>query len=158
MADLQTQYVLTTPGGTITFNTGQLRDGTDKYWIQNIEGLDGASLRIPMDPVPFADGALLHTSYRDARHILIEGVLVTETAGFPGGGDACVQRQNEMEDDLLDALESIIATDGTLAWTPLGLSARSLTVRRDQTAEFAPGENFAIKTFTFGLIAADPTW
>lgn len=158
MADLACVYTLTCPGGTITFNTGDLRDGTDKYWIQNIQGLDGNTLRIPLDSVPFGDGGILHDSWKTARHIVIEGVLITESVGFPGGGDACVQRQNEMEEDMLDAVESIIQANGTLAWTPSGLAARSLTVRRDQQLEFSPGENFALKNFVFGLIAADPDW
>lgn len=158
MADLATLYTLATPGGTILFNNGDLKDGTDKYWIQNIQGLDQAPLRTPQDNVPFGDGGIVHDFWKGPRHVVLEGVLVTESVGWPSTGDACVQRQNEMEEDLIDALESIIRADGTLSWTPLGLAARSLTVRSEVPVEFSPGENFVLKNFTFGLVAADPAW
>lgn len=158
MADLTVQYVLATPGGTITFNDGDLRDGTDKYWIQNITGLDGAGIRTPIDNVPFGDGGIVHDFWKGPRHVVFEGVLITESVGFPSFGDDCITVQNEMEEDLIDVLESIIRADGTLSWTPLGLSARSLTVRHDVTLEFSAIEQYALKQFTFGLVAADPNW
>jgi hypothetical protein len=158
MADNSAIYTLTTPGGTIIFNNGDLKDGTDKFWIQIIHGLEGAPLRTPIDNAPHTDGGLVHPFLRAARPVIIEGVFVTESVGFPSVGDACTQLQNEMEDDLLAALESIVAADGTLAWTPLGLSARSLTVRNNQPLETTPGENYAIRNFVFGVIASDPAW
>jgi hypothetical protein len=158
MADIAAVYTLTTPGGTITFNNGDLKDGTDKYWIQNIQGLDGPPLRTPIDNRPQTHGGLVHNFFKGPRHVVFEGVLVTESVGFPSLGDACIQRQNEMEEDLIDALESILQADGTLGWTPLGLAARSLTVRHDVILEFSAIEAYALKQFTFGLVAADPDW
>lgn len=158
MPDLAAVYVLTTPGGTISFNLGDLRDGTDKYWIQNIQGLDQAPLRTPQDSVPFGDGGIVHNFWKGQRHVVFEGVLVTESVGFPSTGDDCIETQNEMEEDLIDALESIIRADGTLAWTPLGLSARSLTVRSEVPVEFTAAEDFTLKNFTFGLVAENPAW
>ena len=158
MADLAATYTLTTPGGTIVFNQGDLRDGTDKYWVQNISGLDGTSVRAPIDNVPYGDGGITHDFWKGPRHVVFEGVLITESVGFPSFGDACIQLQNEMEEALIDALESILRADGTLTWTPLGLAARSLTVRHDVTLEFSAIENYALKQFTFGLVAADPNW
>lgn len=158
MADVAAVYTLTTPGGTIVFNNGDLKDGTDKFWIQIIHGLEGAPLRTPIDNAPHTDGGLVHPFLRQARPVVIEGIFITESVGFPSIGDACVQAQNEMEDELLTALESIVAADGTLAWTPLGLGARSLTVRNHQPLETTPAENYAIRNFVFGLIASDPAW
>lgn len=158
MADIAAVYTLTTPGGTITFNNGDLRDGTDKYWLQNIQGLDGVSIRTPIDNVPFGDGGIVHDFWMAPRHVVFEGVLVTESVGFPSFGDACITVQNTMEAALIAALESILRADGTLGWTPLGQGARSLTVRHDVTLEFSAIENFALKQFTFGLVAADPIW
>jgi hypothetical protein len=158
MADVSAVYTLTTPGGTITFNNGDLKDGTDKFWIQIIHGLEGAPLRTPIDNAPQTDGGLVHPFLRAARPVIIEGVFVTESVGWPSVGDECITAQNEMEDDLLDALESIVAANGTLAWTPLGLGSRSLTVRNHQPLETTPGENYVIRNFVFGLIAADPSW
>lgn len=158
MADNGAVYTLTTPAATIIFNNGELRDGTDKYWVQIVHGLEGAPLRTPIDNAPQTDGGLVHPFFRAARPVVFEGVFVTESVGFPSQGAACVQRQNEMEDDLLDALESIVAADGTLAWTPLGLTARSLTVRNNQPLETTPSETYVIRNFVFGLIAANPAW
>lgn len=158
MADVAAIYTLTTPGGTITFNDGQLRDGTDKFWIQIIHGLEGAPLRTPIDNAPHTDGGLVHPFLRAARPVVIEGLFIPESVGFPSQGDACVQAQNEMEDELLTALESIVDVDGTLAWTPLGLGARSLTVRSNVPLETSPAENYAVRNFVFGLIAANPAW
>jgi hypothetical protein len=158
MADNSAVYTLTTPGPDITFNQGDLRDGTDKYWIQIIHGLEGTTLRTPVDNAPQTDGGLVHPFFRTARSMVFEGIFITESVGFPGGGDACLQRQNEMEDQLLQALESIVAADGTIAWQPLGLSARSLTVRNNVPLETSPGENYILRNFTFGLIASDPFW
>jgi hypothetical protein len=124
----------------------------------NIQGLDGSSIRSPVDNVPFGHGGIVHTFWKGPRHIVFEGVLVTESVGFPSFGDACRQVQNEMEADLITALESILGADGTLAWTPLGEAARSLTVRHDVTLEFSAIENYALKQFTLGLVAADPDW
>jgi hypothetical protein len=156
MPDLATTYTLTTPGGTIIFNNGTLGDGTDKYWVQNIQGLDGPSIRAPIDNVPFGDGGIVHDFWKGPRHIVFEGVLVTESVGFPSVGDACRQVQNQMEAALAAALESILRADGTLSWTPIGDSPRTLTVRHDVTLEFSALENFALKQFTFGLVAANP--
>lgn len=159
MADIGANYVLTAPGGTINFNTGQLKDGTDKYWIQTVTGLDGAPVRVVTDKVPFGDGGIPHTFWLDARHPVFEGVIVPETVGFPIKGPECVERQNEMEDALRAALDSMYGTaTGTLTWTPSGLGARSLTVKTEIPLECAAIEEYAVKQFTFGLYAADPTW
>lgn len=156
MADLGATYTLSTPGGTITLNGGDLNDGTDKYWLTNIQGLDGPSIRAPIDEVAWGDGGLVHDFWKGPRHVVFEGVLVTETVGWPSKGDACRERQNEMEEDLIEALMSILRNDGTLTWTPLGLNVRSLSVRHDVTLEFSAIENYVLKQFTFGLVSENP--
>jgi hypothetical protein len=158
MADNGAIYTLTTPVSTIVFNDGELKDGTDKYWIQIVHGLESAPLRTPIDPAPQNDGGLVHPFFRGPRNVVIEGAFVTESVGFPKSGLACLQRQNEMEDDLLEALESIVAADGTLAWTPLGLSSRSLTVRMNVGLETTPAESYVLRNFVFGLVAGNPAW
>jgi hypothetical protein len=148
VADLTVQYVLTTPGPDITFNTGTLFDGTDKYWIQSIIGLDGPSIRAPVDNVPFGDGGIIHTFWKGPRRVVIDGILLIESP------EDCMERRNALSSQLHLALESIIAADGTLAWQPTGLSAVSLTVRNEVTLEVSYTDNFAVSTFSFGLISA----
>ncbi len=158
MADNATLYTLTTPGGTILFNDGDLKDGTDKYWIAVTHGLEGAPLRTPIDNAPQNDGGLIHPFFKGPRNVVIEGTFVTESVGFPSTGPACRQRQNEMEDELLTALDSISGdTDGTLEWTPLGLSLKALTVRCNLPLETTPAESYLIRNFVFGLVAGNPT-
>lgn len=155
MADLSCLYTLTTPGGTITFNDGDLHTTDDLYWISTIEGLDGAALRAQVDNAPQAHGGLVHTFWKGPRHVVMDGAIVIQSV--PWGGDCLVER-NDMEENLRVSLESIIQADGTLAWTPSGQAARSLTVRYDVQLQYTPQENYMIMGFTFGLVAADPDW
>lgn len=155
MPDLAVEYTLVTPAGTVVFND----NAVDQFYITNIpEGMSGAPLRTPMDPVAFGDGGNSYNFWKGARHIIFEGIfLVTSTPPC----DAMVAIWNQMEDDLETALSSIAALDtdtGTLTWTPTGLAARSLTVRHDVPLDVQPDQNYAVRTFTFGLVADDPDW
>jgi hypothetical protein len=157
VADLVTTYTLTTPGPDITFNSGTLGDGTDKYWLQGIDGLDGPLVRAPVDDKPFGDGSLIHTFFKAGRRPIFDGVLIIETVPF---GGACQGALNVLEDNLRQALESIIAADGTLAWTPIGYAARSLTVRHpgEPPLNIRPVDNFALRQFDFSLVSAAASW
>lgn len=156
MADLIVTYTLTTPGGTIVFNSGTLGDGTDKYWIQSIRGLDGPSIRAPVDPVPFGDGGIVHTFRKGPRRVVFDGILLLD----PPNTANCQERRNNLGFALQDALASIIAASGTLAWNPTGsVGAKSLTVYNEIPLDIQYTDNFTVSTFSFGLIseAADPT-
>jgi hypothetical protein len=155
MADLACTYTLTTSGGTIIFNDGDLYTTDDLYWISQIEGLDGPTLRAQVDNAPQAHGGLVHTFWKGPRHITMEGAILIQSV--PWGGSCLVER-NEMEDDLRVALESIIQTNGTLSWTPAGQSAHSLAVRHDVQLQFTPQENYMIMGFVFGLVSASADW
>jgi hypothetical protein len=158
MADIAVAFVLTTPGGTVNFNNTGSDDfdvpGSNEFYITEIEGLDGPSIRAPIDPAPQADGAILHNFWKSERNITITGALIIRSTRVM---DSVVVARNTMEASLLTALESILQADGTLAWTPQGQAARSLTVRH----QGAPPLDFSgieLKTFVFGLVAANPDW
>lgn len=155
MADVGAIHTLTTPGGTIVFNNGELHTTDDLYWIQEIEGLDGAPRRSPQDPRPLAHGGLVHPIWKNARPFQIDGVILVQSTPF---GDACRTVRNTMEAALEAALDSILDADGTWSWTPIGLSARSLTVRNPEEVNFRHTEEYALLGFNFGLVAADPDW
>ena len=155
MADLTCVYTLTTPGPDISFNNGDLYTTTDLYWIQTLQGLDGSPIRTPIDNAPQTHGGLVHGFWKGPRHVQFEGAILIQSVAI--GGD-CRAAMNVMEENLRQALDSIIRADGTLAWTPVGMSARSLTVRNDVPLDIQPAENYAIRTFTFGLVAADESW
>lgn len=158
MANISCTYTLTTGGGTVTFNGGTLWED-DVYWLSNVGGLDGPTGRVPFDNVPFGDGGLIHRSFKGPRRPRFEGDLI------PGQGvwdtSDCDGVLYGLEAALNLALNSILApTSGTLSWDP-GTGALSLTVFYDaQEAPLAitPNNNFATRSFSFGLIsaAADP--
>ena len=125
------------------------------YWISGIEGLDGSSIRAPIDNAPQAHGGIVHGFWKGPRHITFEGSILIQSVAW---GGSCLVERNAMEEDLIDALEACLQADGTLTWTPAGLSARSLTVRHDVPLQFTPQENYMIMGFVFGLVAADPDW
>lgn len=153
MADVATIYTLTTPGPDITFNQGDVGDGTDKYWITAIRGLDGPSIRAPVDPVPFGDGGIVHTFWKGPRRVVIDGILLVESPVD------CMERRNDLAANLMSALSSIIAASGTLSWTPTGQAAQSLTVFNEVPLEISYTDNYLVATFSFGLVseAADPS-
>ena len=157
MADLQVIYTLTTPGPDITFNQGPSNpfDTTDKYWISNIQGLDGPSIRAPVDPVPFGDGGIIHTFWKGPRRVVIDGWLMVNSSTSQAD---CQEIRNTLTSNLASALSSIIAASGTLAWTPTGLGALSLTVFNEVPLSIQLSDDFRIATFNFGLVseAADP--
>lgn len=154
MADYGVLYTLTTGGGTVIFNNGDLRTLDDLYWIQNIRGLDSPSLRTPVDDAPQAHGAIIHNFWKGARHVGFEGELFVQSVPQ----SACQSVLNTMEAALRAALESILQVDGTLAWTPTGGSGESLNVRYEVPLEITPNNDYATRTFTFGLIAGSPDY
>ncbi len=156
MADIGVLYVLTFVGPQpINFNNGiDPFDGTDKYYITEIRGLESPDLRTPFDPVPLGDGALVHDFWFGARHIGIEGVILVGSTSIEND---IVQVRNQMTQDLSDGLASILRADGTLAFTPQGAAARSITVRYEVGLQVTHTDNYHSLQFSFGLIAGDPT-
>ena len=155
MADLSAVYTLTTPGGTIIFNNGDLHTLDDLYWITEIQGLDGVIIRAPVDNAPQSHGGIVHDFWKGPRHFTMEGVILVQSV--PCSADHMEER-NLMEEALRVALESTLQADATLQWTPAGQASRTLTVRNEIALEYTPQENYAVMGFTFGLIAEDPDW
>lgn len=155
MSDIATIYTLTTGGGNITFNAGSLGDGTDKYWLTSIQGLDGPVIRAPVDLVPFGDGGIVHTFWKGPRRVTMDGMLLIESSRDQG---MCMELRNDLRVALLAALASIIQASGTLSWTAAGQGALSLTVYNEIGLSSSFSDNYAVENFSFGLIseAADP--
>lgn len=156
MADVSCEYLLTTGGGNITFNDGTLGDGSDKYWLTAINGLDGPSIRAPVDLVPFGDGGIIHTFRKGPRRVTFDGMLLIESSNSQSD---CQRLRNDLAADLQDALDAILDAAGTLSWTPAGQSAQSLSVFNEIGLSIQYSDNYAVATFSFGLIsaAADPS-
>ncbi len=156
MADVSTEYLLTTSGGNITFNDGVLGDGIDKFWLTSVNGLDGPVIRAPVDVVPFGDGGIVHTFWKGPRRVVFDGMLLIESSTSQA---LCQTLRNDLAADLKAALDSIIQASGTLAWTPAGQSSQTLTVFNEVGLSINYSDNYAVANFSFGLIsaAADPS-
>lgn len=156
MADIVTEYDLATGSGTITFNLGTLNDQTDKYWLTSVQGLDGPSIRAPVDVVPFGDGGLVHTFWKGPRRVVLDGMLLIESSFSQAD---CQELRNDLAFALADALNSIISTDGMLTWTPAGQAMLQLPVRNEVPLDIRYTDNYTVSTFSFGLVStqADPT-
>jgi hypothetical protein len=143
MSETNAPASLITSAGTILFNTPTT---APYYFHTDVAGLDQVPLRAPMDAKPHASGAIIHKFLRDARHITLSGLVVaTSTA-----------ERNNMCDALISALQSIEQADGTYTWTPTGQTLKTLTVRCDVAVTFSGSNGPILKTYTFGLVAADP--
>src|SRR3972149_5622328 len=149
MADVGVPYSLATPVGTIVFND----DSADQFYITEIGGLAVPTIRAPIDNVPLGDGGLVHDFWKGPRHLAIEGVLLIESTRVM---DSIVDIRNQMEDDLVFVLESILRDDGALTYTPPGAGARSLTVRHDIPLEFRHAGNYRLPSFPSALASTPP--
>lgn len=156
MADLTVPYVVSTPAGDFTLNGGALKTTEDLYWIQSIQGLDGAPIRAPVDNFAFGDGAHIHTFWKGPRRVTFDGVILIQSLPI---GSACQEALNVMEEDMRAKLESTLADDfGVLTWTPLGMSERTLEFRCETIGDFAPVEDYALRSFSFGIVSDASDW
>lgn len=154
MADNTAVFTLGLPvAADILFNNGSLGDGSDIFWITgDLPGLDGAPRRTPIDNRPQVHGGLVHPFFKGPRPFMVEGLLLIQSTSI---GNSVRVIRNAMEETLRAGLDEIIQADGTWQWTPAGLGSRTLTVRNNVEVNII-GREF--KTFTFGLVAANPDW
>lgn len=156
MADIGVVYTLTTPGGTVLFNDAtDPFAGADQFYITEIRGLGAPALRTPIDNVPLGDGGLIHNFWKGPRHIGIEGTILVQSVRVE---NSIVVIRNDMEDELSNALESILRADGTLSFAPQGEGTRTYTVRYEVGVEYVHGNNYHSLDFSFGLVAGEPDW
>ena len=155
MADVGVVYTLTTPGPDIVFN--QFTDpfvGEDQYYITEIRGLESPVLRTPTDPVPLGDGALIHDFWYGQTSIAIEGIILVQSTHIEND---IVEIRNDMTADLKSALDSILRADGTLAFTPQGEGAQSITgLRYEVGLQTSHTDSYHSLQFSFGLVTGTP--
>jgi hypothetical protein len=152
MADIIVEYLLDTASVDITFNDGVLGDGTDKYWLTSIEGLDGPAIRAPVDMVPFGNGGIVHTFRLGPRRITFDGMFLIESSTSQGD---CMELRNNLRDNLLTALASCLTATATLSWTDTGGSGFSIPVYNEVGLSCPYSDNYMVQNFSFGLISED---
>ena len=123
------------------------------------QGLDGAPVRSQVDPRGQIDGGIVHTKFFGPRIITFSGEVLIRSAS-PEDTTAYISAINTLEASVVSALEGILNSASSLAWTPTGGSGKSISVTYGVpgqeiqfTGDMLPGS----RTFSFSLIAADPT-
>ena len=126
----------------------------DQFYITELRGLESPALRVPQDPVPLGSGALIHDFFYGATHITFEGVILVDSTEIM---DDIVEIRNSMTQDLKDALDSILAANGSLAWTPQGEGAQSISGLRYEVGLQTPHTaDYRMLEFSFGLVTGTP--
>lgn len=153
MADTCCAYTIA--GITINNTTDCLFTDFDEGQIL---GLDGAPIRKQVTDQGVSEGGIVFPGWLAARIITFQGkVLITSVAeGAPAATYAAAV--NAVEAAATSALEGILNTPSSLAWTPTGGAARSISVTYGVPGgEFQPTGNMVDRRFSFQLIADDPT-
>lgn len=158
MADLCCAYSIA--GITINNATAGADRLLTSFENGSITGLDGAPVRSQVDPLGVTHGGIVFPKYFGPRVITFAGEVHIQSVTWSPGASAYVVAVNNLEAAVVAALEGILNSASSLAWTPTGLSARSISVTYGvpgQEVQFAgppvPGE----RTFSFSLIAGSPT-
>ena len=103
------------------------------------------------------DGGIVHTKHFGPRVIVFKGRLVVREDIDPGSVD-WREAVNDLEAATISALEAKLNTADTLSWTPQGSTAHSISCTYGvEGGEVSFGGNMLERTFTFTLVAADPT-
>lgn len=153
MADTCVPYAVA--GITINAATGDcLHTDFDEG---EILGLDGAPIRRQIDPQGQTDGGLQHTARFGPRIITFRGKVLIRTQDGSNREDFAAAVY-AVEAAAVAALEAFLNADTTLAWTPNGAGAKSISVRYGtEGGEFQTSGNMIDRRFQFSLYAANPT-
>lgn len=138
-------------------------DGADRLLTDleggEISGLDGAPIRAQIDPRGQISGGIVHPKLFGARIITFTGAADIQSVA-EASTTAWITALNVLEAAVIVALEGILNTPSSLAWTPTGGAAKSITVTYGTeggeirfSGPMLPGE----RKFTFTLVAESPT-
>lgn len=123
-----------------------------------IVGLDGAPVRKQIDPQGQSSGGIVHNAFFGARIIQFQGKVLIRSVPEGAPANTYAAAVNVVESATVAALEGILNSASTLAWTPTGGSGKTISV----TYGVPGGElqftgNMVDRGFQFSLVAADPT-
>lgn len=125
-----------------------------------VQGLDGAPIRRQVDDVAADDGGIDQGGLWGARIIPFKGHvhIGTEPAQSSIVTAAYLTKSNVLQAAVIAALEAVLNTPSTLAWTPLGLTARSISCVYGMPGGEIQFTGPAYKrAFAFTLLAENPT-
>lgn len=157
--DLCVEYSV---GSSLKMNAGGIGGTTTTIRPTSIIGLDGRPIRATILPNGAADGGDKLTARFGPRLIQVQGEIVAYTGlGEPltpmPSVTAYLTAVNTLVAAWISGLEALLNSTFTLAWTPTGQSAQSLTVTYGfEGGEFqtTPSPDLsAPTTVSFGLVA-----
>lgn len=156
--DLCVEYAV---GATLKLNQGGSTGTTTTIRPTAITGLDGRPIRSTILPNGAADGSDKLTARFGGRLIRFEGEINVYSAGLlvtpVDNLTTYLTGVNALVDAWVTGLEAALNSTFTLAWTPTGLGADSLTVSYGyEGAEFqsVPSPDMSEPTkVSFGLVA-----
>lgn len=154
MADTCCPYTIA--GLTINAATGDclLTDFEDGQ----ISGLDGAPVRKQIDPQGQSDGGIVHPAFLGARIITFQGKVLIRSVPDTAPPLTYAAAVNVVEAAVVSALSGILNSASSLAWTPTGGSAKSISVTYGTDGgEIQFSGNMVDRRFSFTLVAANPT-
>jgi hypothetical protein len=148
-------------GASLKLNQGGLTGTTTTIRTTSITGLDGRPIRATILPNGASDGGDKLTARFGPRLIQVNGDIVAYTAGEMitpvESVTAYLTAVNALVASWITGLEGAINSTFTLAWTPTGGSAQSLTCTYGyEGAEFqsVPSPDLSgPTTVSFGLVA-----
>lgn len=123
--------------------TGSMFDDADVFRTTNVEGLDGAELRTPLDNRSQQDGPIVHNFYRAAMHVAVTGYIKCSD----------ISDRNAKEDALKGAVAEIIRRDGRWRFLLAGMDERFLTVRQETPVTLKQIDGL-LHEVTFGLVSS----
>lgn len=153
MADTCAVYTL----GSLTINATTGDTLLTDFEGGEITGLDGAPIRSQIDPQGQSDGGIVFHKFFGPRIITFAGAVAIRSQENIQSS-LYIQAVNTVEAAAISALEGILNTPTSLAWTPTGGSAKSILVTYGTDGgEIEFFGNMLEKRFHFTLVAADPT-
>ena len=153
MADLACEYVITSSGGTLRLNDGDLGHGSldDLYWVAAIHGPDRGPIRSTVEDQAFGDGGVNHKNWFGPRHPVFEGSLIVQSVPF--GSGTCQEILDDMEEFIDTVLNPMIRSPyGTLAFTKRNGTSDTLTIQYEVPADVQPTDGFMLRSFSFGFV------
>jgi hypothetical protein len=153
VADTCVQYTF----GSLTVNATSGDTLHTDFEGGDIQGLDGAPIRKQIDPQGQSDGGIVHAAFFGPRVITFTGkVLIRSVADI--SDSAYIAAVNAVISNAKSALEAQLNSAATLSWTETGGGAHSISCTYGtEGGEFQTSGNMLEKSFSFTLVAADPT-
>lgn len=123
----------------------------------DIQGLDGAPIRAQIDPQGQSSGGIVHTKFFGPRVITFTGKVLIRSQSSPGSS-AYIAAVNAVISAAKSALEAQLNSATNLSWTETGGGGRSISCTYGvEGGEFQTSGNMLEKSFSFSLVAANPT-